>query len=253
VSTEVERIAASPDGEMVPVRPVTPLEAFLTMTQAGATADQLKMVGEVVRDWEANEARKAFAVAMNLCQQEMPVVLKDAENKHTKSRYARLESLTHTIKPVYTKHGFSLNFGTADTTLAQHIRLTCKVTHRGGHSETFQADIPLDGTGPKGEAIGGMNRTQAAGSTYSYGQRYLSKLIFNLTIAEEDDDAVGDHEGITEVHAAELQALVTAVGFTSEAFLRWAGVTKLREMTVKQYKAALVMLNDKKKRNGGGK
>lgn len=236
------------------VEPValTPLDMLRVATDKGFNADQLEKLVRLNEQWEANEARKAFALAMNLCQQEMPVVLKDAENKHTRSRYARLESLTRTIKPVYTRHGFSLAFGTADSPLELHIRLVCKVTHRGGHAETFQADIPLDGTGPKGEVIGGMNRTQAAGSTYSYGQRYLSKLIFNLTIADEDDDGVGDHESITEVHAAEIQALVTEVGFTKEAFLRWAGVERMGQMTVKQYRAALVMLSDKRRRKNGG-
>jgi hypothetical protein len=45
--------------------------------------------------------------------------------------------------------------------------------------------MPADGKGAKGGDV--MTRTHAAGSAFSYGQRYLLKLIFNIATGEDDD------------------------------------------------------------------
>lgn len=255
--TEIERrLRDAPDGGMVavPAPPPNPMAMIAVAIDKGYDADQLGKLVALHDKWAADEARKAFSAAMSACQREMPVVVKDAENKHTRSFYARLESLTAAIKPVYVRHGFSLSFGTADSQLPNHYRVVCDVRHAGGHAERYQADIPADGTGAKGGAMA-MTGPQAAGSTYSYGQRYLQKLIFNLTIADEDDDAIDSSGGITELEAMELDALRGEAGVNGEQFLAWAKVTKYSEMSRKQFEAAKVMLSDRirRKKNGGAK
>lgn len=134
----------------------------------------------------ARIAENEFHVSMRECQAEIPLIFRDAVNEHNRSRYARLETVNDRVVPVYTRHGFSLSFGTAETPLEGFIRLTCRVSHIGGHSRDYQADLPLDGAGAKGNA----NKTgvQAFGSTVSYGRRYLTLLIFNVTLTNEDVD-----------------------------------------------------------------
>ena len=109
-------------------------------------------------------------------------------NDQTGSPYARYESILNKAKPVYTNHGFALSFGTDSSPLESHIRITCSVTHEKGHSKDFFVDLPMDSTGIKGN----VNKTQihGTGSTYSYGKRYLITMIFNIEIANEDDDGV---------------------------------------------------------------
>lgn len=131
-------------------------------------------------------AEVAFNEAMRAAQEEMPKVLRNKRNDQTNSNYADLEKVNDIIVPVYVKHGFSLSFGTADTQLPGHIRITCLVSHVAGHSRPYFCDMPLDIAGIKGNQ--NKTPTHAHGSTMSYGRRYLTLLIFNITLTNEDND-----------------------------------------------------------------
>jgi hypothetical protein len=133
----------------------------------------------------AKQAEVSFDEAMMACQQEIPAILRNKNNQQTSSRYADLEAINEAIVPIYTKHGFSLSFSTADCPVAEHYRVTCLVS-RSGYSRSYQGDIPNDVTGLKGNA--NKTRTHAFGSTMSYGRRYLTLLIFNITLTNEDND-----------------------------------------------------------------
>ena len=67
----------------------------------------------MARQVKADEAKEAFQAAMAQAQAEMPSVVKDRENSHLKSKYAQLEAIDDAIRPVYTRHGFSLMLASA--------------------------------------------------------------------------------------------------------------------------------------------
>ncbi len=134
---------------------------------------------------KAREAEKAFNDAMSEAQAEMGPVATDKNNSQTKSRYTSYAALDAAVRPIYVRHGFALSFNTDPDGPADHLRLRCKVTHRDGHCEPYQVDMPSDGKGAKGGDV--MTKTHAAGSAMSYGQRYLLKLIFNLATGDDDD------------------------------------------------------------------
>lgn len=134
----------------------------------------------------ARSSEEKFNSAMSECQQEMPRVLRDAQNPSTNSRFTRLETLNDAAVPIYTKHGFSLSFGSADCPIADHYRITCVAAHKGGHSRSYQCDLPRDDMGAKGSP--NKTKIHGAGSTFSYGRRYLTLLIFNISLVNEDDD-----------------------------------------------------------------
>jgi ERF superfamily len=142
----------------------------------------------------AKQAEEKFNEAMKSVQAEVPRILRDAVNPATNSKYTRLESLLKIIVPIYTQHGFSLSFGTADCPVANHYRITAKVS-LGGHSEKYQCDIPADITGMKGNT--NKTPTHGFGSTMSYGRRYLTLLIFNIALINEDDDAKTQRQSST--------------------------------------------------------
>ena len=134
----------------------------------------------------ARQAEEEFNIAMSDAQREMPRIKRDAKNPSTQSLYTRLETLNDAAIPVYTKHGFSLSFGTADCPVADQLRITCVVSHRGGHSRNYQCDLPNDSIGTKG--LPNKTKIHGAGSTFSYGRRYITLMIFNITLVDEDDD-----------------------------------------------------------------
>lgn len=165
-----------------------PLMLLEKAVERGMDPAQLKALVDLHEQWQASRAREAFNSAMKECQAELPLIVKDAENSQTKSRYAKMEYIQVIAKPVITKHGFALSFAEEDCPTPEWKRTICDVRHSGGHCVRYHLDLPLDGVGAKGNAIGAMNRVQAAVSTGTYAQRYLIARIFNLTIADTDLD-----------------------------------------------------------------
>lgn len=132
------------------------------------------------------QAEAAFNAAMCAAQAKVGRVAADATNPQTHSRYASYAALDRVLRPVYSEHGFSLSFDTADSPLAEHLRVICHASHNGGHTRSYHVDMPADGKGAKGGDV--MTKTHAAGSAMSYGMRYLLKMIFNVAIGDADDD-----------------------------------------------------------------
>lgn len=192
------------------------------------------------------QAEMDFNAAMRASQAELEPVRRDATNEQTNSKYTLLETLNAAIVPVYTKHGFSLSFGTADSPLADHYRVTCKVSHIGGHSRLYQADVPADMTGLKGNP--NKTRTHAFGSTMSYGRRYLTLLIFNVSLKEDDDGNKAGQETVSKEQIANIEALMTEVGADKARFLKWAKVSSIDEVPACNYLAVVQALQDKRKR-----
>lgn len=175
--------------ELVRVEPEAKSLLQVIARAASDPAVDIEKMQQLLAMQERIHARNAeieFAAAMVCCQAEIPQVLRDATNDFNKSRYARLESINKQIVPIYTKHGFSLSFGTADPVAPGNIKLICRVSHVAGHSRDHQCELSPDAVGAGGKA----NKTavQAFGSTVSYGRRYLTLLIFNVTLTNEDTD-----------------------------------------------------------------
>jgi len=132
------------------------------------------------------QAEIAYSNAMQELQQEIPTIQALSKNPQTHSKYAKLEHINKIITPLYTKHGFSLSFGMAECPIENWFRTTCTIRHKLGHSVKEFIDLPLDDTGIKGST----NKTpvHATGSSNSYARRYLTVMVFNLTISGEDVD-----------------------------------------------------------------
>jgi hypothetical protein len=156
--------------------------------EKGLDPAQLKALVDLHEQMRASRAAEEFAAEMNACQAELPLIVKDAENTQTKSRYAKMDYIQVIAKPVLNKHGFALSFAEDNCGTEGWKRTICDVRHSAGHCVRYHLDLPLDGVGAKGNAIGSMNRVQAAVSTGTYAQRYLICRIFNLTISDTDLD-----------------------------------------------------------------
>lgn len=181
--------------------PTTPAAMLMTAIERGADVGALERLMDMQERWQREEARKAYAAAMKAVQAEAPKIAKDAHNSQTKSDYAKLDAINAGLVPVYTRHGFSLSFSQGDSDKEGHIRIACQVAHELGHVETRHVDLPLDMTGIQGS----VNKTaiHATGSTYSYGRRYLTCMIFNVSTGDDDDGqaaGTGELEKLVQDH-----------------------------------------------------
>lgn len=193
------------------------------------------------------QAKIEFDEAMAACQAEMADlrIVKNATNDQTRSTYAKHEAICAGIKPVYTKHGFRLSFSEGKAEIESEIRINCTVTHNKGHSEHYWIDLPADNAGIKGN----INKTpvHAKGSTFSYGRRYLTLMIYDLA-TYDDSDAYTEIEYITEEQAADIKALEEEVGADHGKFCQYMKVTAISDIRAKDLKKATSALESKRKK-----
>jgi hypothetical protein len=163
-------------------------EIIMTAIERNAPVESIERLVNLRQQIDAKRAEEEFNEAMSAIQMELRPVQTDLENPQTRSKYASYHALDKKIRPIYTKHGFSLSFGTTDCPIQDYIRVLCYVS-RSGHTRTYQCDMPADGKGAKGGDV--MTKTHATGSAMSYGMRYLLKMIFNIAVGEDDNDGNG--------------------------------------------------------------
>jgi hypothetical protein len=123
---ETGAIVASTPGQII-----TGLAALIATPGLGIEAMSAILAAE--ERMVDRQAEREFNQAMCDCQDEMVPVVRDATNQHTKSKYARLETIDRQIRPIYTKHGFALSFSNPTMSDGKHL-IECKVMHRGGHT-----------------------------------------------------------------------------------------------------------------------
>jgi hypothetical protein len=195
----------------------------------------------------AREAEQAFNAALKAAQDEIQPVIKNKVNPDTKSKYADLVAVSDAIDPIMRQHGFSSSYGTADCPLDGHYRVTCLLSHVAGHSRQYQADVPIDNTGPKGSQNKTM--THGFGSALSYGRRYLKLLIADVATKDDDGRGAGRGATVNEAQLAELNRLADEVQADKQRFCRYMKVDSLAAIPARDFERALSALEAKR----GGK
>jgi hypothetical protein len=141
-----------------------------------------------MREDAAERARLAYFEAKPAMQAELPSVNRDGYNDQTKSNFTTFGPMWAACKPVWTKHGFTVDFNATDTA-AGEIEVILRLTHAAGYTETFTSfTAPPDTTGPKG----GVNKTiiQGKQSSVTYIQTRLLQRALGIAASEDptEDD-----------------------------------------------------------------
>jgi hypothetical protein len=207
--------------------------------------DKLERLIAMRERMDASERERAFDTALALAQAEMRPVAADANNPQTRSRYASYHALDKAVRPIYTKHGFSLSFDTGDGAPEAHVRVLCRVSC-AGHTRMHHIDMPADGKGAKGGDV--MTKTHAAGSAVSYGSRYLLKMIFNIAVGESDDDGNRASTGdvLNAEQLANVQSLIVETGSDIARFCKYFKVERIEDISARKYVDAVRMLEAKR-------
>ena len=222
------------------------------LSDPNVNPDKLREMLVFVQELEADKALKAFNSAMHAAQSEMPVVVRDAKNTHTKSRYVRLETVAKAIKPVYIKHGFSISFGEEPCDRPDYILIIATVGHIGNHIKTFRRFGPIDDKGPQGADV--KTKLHGCQSTMSYMQRNLLCSIFGVTVADDDNDGNTDAPPnvITVEQAEEIETYIENLeAGTREKILAYAKCESVQHITTAKHPIVIKTLKDKLKKQGG--
>lgn len=161
-----------------------PAELINIAITKNADLERLEKLLILREKWDANEARKAYHVAMAEFKANSPQILKDRKVKYSTDKgtvgytHASLYNVTEKINKELSRHGLSSSW------ITQHngnIAVTCKITHVKGHSEQTSLSAPADTSGAK-------NAIQAIGSTITYLERYTLLALTGLATYGQDDD-----------------------------------------------------------------
>lgn len=194
----------------------------------------------------AREAEQSFADAKATAQAEMPQIKRTGKNDQTHSTYAELDEIAALIDPIAHKHGFSTSYGTADSPLDNHYRVTCRLRHRGGFFEDYQADVPADTVGMKGNQ--NKTATHGFGSTMSYGRRYLKLMVWDIATTDDDGRAASSGALIDFSNLETLKARCSQVGGDEALFAKALKVPSLAMLPSARFREALSMLDAKEQK-----
>lgn len=169
----------------------TPADLLAIAVNQGADLDKLDKLMQLQERWEANEARKAFTVAMTGFRSE-PVDIYKTKNvsfSGTSYNHAELSDVTQAINPALAKHNLSFRWDITQD--GSTITVACSLTHIAGHSERVTMTAPPDDSGKK-------NRIQQIASTVTYLQRYTLLAITGMSTKGMDDDGRTAEEELPE-------------------------------------------------------
>jgi hypothetical protein len=192
------------ENEIVTVQPtaITPMGMLHLAVSKGADIVQIEKLMELQMRWEANEARKAFNLALSKFKALGITVGKNAKVSYktdkglTEYSHASLGNVCDVTGPRLGQFGLSARWETSQE--ADKIRVTCILAHEAGHSEKVWLESGRDSSG-------GKNNIQALGSTVSYLERYTLLAITGTATANQDDDGRGAYSYDGEADKPEVK------------------------------------------------
>lgn len=197
--------------ERVGMSPV--VSAGLRILEHSPNPETLRELLAMQRDWEANEARKAYASALVGLKVGLPTIIahdKLVNFNSTRYTHTSLGAAVEAVTPHLINHGFTHSWYPA-TNGANEVSVTCRLTHQAGHFEEVCLKAPPDNKGAK-------NGAQAVASTVTMLERYT--LLALLGIATAD---MSEPEGRDEAPADNVN---------SERNLKAVGWLKQNEVSV---------------------
>ena len=208
----------------MPASQVTPLTMLQVAVDKGASVEQLSQLMALQERHEANEARKAFVVALNVFKTDPPAIIKNrtvdftSAKGRTHYKHAGLEQVSGVIGAALSKVGIAHRWDTEQLESGA-IRVTCVLTHSLGHSERVTLVAKPDESGNK-------NSIQGVGSTVTYLQRYTLLSATGMATGEAEDDGAGG-KGVHEMDPRakdEFLAQINALTDKKAAEALWATV-----------------------------
>jgi hypothetical protein len=163
----------------------TPGAVLMYAMEKGANLEQIEKLLDLQMKWEASEARKAFVADMAEFKKNPPTIFKDkhvafkTNSGMTEYDHATIGNVTGKIITALASYGFSHSWKTEQRD--GRVIVTCVITHRQGHSESFTLESAPDQSG-------GKNSIQAIVSAQTYLQRHTLLAATGLATHDQEDN-----------------------------------------------------------------
>ena len=220
---------------------VTPMDMLRVAIDKGADLEKLQQLMNLQERWEANEAKKAYIVAMSNFKANPPQIVKDMLNKQYGSKYSSLANFVNTVNPELSKHGLSSKW---ELNQSAGIMVTCVMTHIQGHMESVSMTAPPDTSGAK-------NPIQQIKSTVTYLELATFQAITGLVASDAAVDDDGNSFGtktITTDQSIVISDLLTETKKDVGKFLEQFGFDSLDTIPASEYDRVILALNERKRK-----
>lgn len=191
-------------GEVVQFEPIaapaaTALTPMAMLSQAVSNGASLEMVSKLMdlqERVEKAQGRRDFDEAIAAAKAEIKPVARNKKG-HNDKRYADFAAYAREVDPILARFGLSYRFRTEQD---DRIKVTCVLSHRGGHCEENSLAGPADSSGSK-------NAIQAIGSTLTYLQRYTLTQALGLAASDDDDGRKSEDKPISGAAEAAINSV----------------------------------------------
>lgn len=212
--------------------------------------EKMERLFEMRERFEQAASKKAYQAAFAQMQPDLPVIDRNGRIVIEKNgsviqstAFADIADINEAVMPILGKHGFGLSHRSGQSADGK-LTVTGILSHKDGHSEETTMTLQHDSTGSK-------NSVQAIGSSMTYGRRYTTLMLLNITSrARQDRDDDGKAAGIgATLSDDQLEKLRTEL-FSKKAdedrFKKFFGIEILADMPAKRFDEAMAMLRQKK-------
>jgi|SRR5690554_987650 len=183
-----------------------------------------------------SESIKNIALALSKFQSEVENPKNTADNPYYKSKYAPLQDVLNTVRPLLSKHGLSIVQSPSGD--GERISIHTMLIHESGEW------IEFDPLVLKAEKI----TPQGAGSAITYGRRYSLSAVLGIS-SEDDDDANSletsqqaqkqQRKQLTDKQVKRLYAIANSAGVSVEdvkrVLMRDYNKTQAADLTKQEY------------------
>ena len=222
-----------------------PSELIQLAVSSGADLEKLEKLLVLQERWEANQAKKAYNVAMAAFKANPPKINKDKKIGYSTTKgnvgysHASLANVTEKISAELSKYGLSASWKTQQN---GQVSVTCRISHEKGHYEETTLSAPSDKSGSK-------NDIQAIGSTITYLERYTLLALTGLATHDMDDDGqAAVTEFISKKELNQILDLIADKEADVERFLQYMKIESLEKMPKSKFQQAVTALHNKKKK-----
>lgn len=177
--------------------------------------DILERLLKVKREMESDRRRELFFESLARVQAQAPRIaqngLMDRGPGKGQIPYAKREDIDAMLRPIYQAEGFTVTW---DAPINENrIQVIGRFTAHG-HTETREWSCSPD-------TSGGKQPPQAAGSTISYGQRYISKMFWDVIEVGADTNGAKteDVTAIDQKQAEEIRVRMNNLPQSKPGFL----------------------------------
>lgn len=194
---------------------VSPIMSIMHLAiEKGAGIDQLERLMAMQEKWEANQAKKAFNVAMAKFKENPPKITKDKHVRFqtqkgvTEYDHSTLGHVCDQITAGLSAVGITHKWVPKQT--GGKIAVTCILTHALGYSDPEPPTLEAGA-----DESGSKNAIQAIGSTVTYLQRYTLLSAVGMASGLDTDGkppATPGDEGMEQEEFDRLCALIEGAG-----------------------------------------